>query len=103
MPHSEELSAAAPERMATPLRGSPPLAPDDGEGSSSGGGALHVNANSYVQSQVCKFKVGGCLAKLFTLLPAETLTLFSFFWKSRLHTHALMYNKKMKLVACTSA
>lgn len=55
--HGEELSAAVPERMATPVRGSPPLAADDGDGSG-GGGALHLHASSYVQSQVCRFKVG---------------------------------------------
>ncbi|MEW5306505.1 MAG: hypothetical protein WDW36_008964 [Sanguina aurantia] len=44
-----------PSGWPPPVRGSPPLAADDGDGSG-GGGALHLHASSYVQSQVCRFK-----------------------------------------------
>lgn len=54
-----ELPTAVPEPVVTVAvtQGTSNPSSDDGEGLS-GGGALHANSSSYVQSQVYKFKVG---------------------------------------------
>lgn len=61
----EELpeTVCAPVMIVTATQGASNPTSDDGEGMS-GGGALQINSNSYVQSQVYKFKVGHLAADL---------------------------------------